>query len=376
MSRTTRSRVLPLGVVGALVVAAACTDSRSTVLEPQAVQYGFALLPDGRNVPSGTAVFQRPATSTSTADTAVILTLRGLDSLTTKFYQVWLVDTATTGTALTNVIKATGNLRIIRTDSSLDANGDVVATRDIRTVAGVSSFQNGGPATQVELTVTRATSGVGATAPNPFVHTIVLVTLEDSANAAAPGTIRPLWARRAVAAGSETGTPTATSTATVRFGNFAPRPADEYRFVATGRGRGAFGDRFVVFDDSSLTRPPVGYYYAGVVIKRDSANKAVDTLQLGPQTAPVPRRNISLYDADITILDAVVKATPPSIVAAANRVSVDTVTRFQGNTTPFRGFTDAYVTLESKYGVPNAAAPTIVLSGSVPTIVRYGPAKP
>ena len=69
MSRTTRSRVLPLGVVGALVVAAACTDSRSTVLEPQAVQYGFALLPDGRNVPSGTAVFQRPATSTSAAST-------------------------------------------------------------------------------------------------------------------------------------------------------------------------------------------------------------------------------------------------------------------------------------------------------------------
>lgn len=387
MTRTTRSRVLALGVVGALVVAAACSDNRSTVLEPQAIQYGFALVADGRNLPGGTVAFQRPATTAAaaTVDTAVIITLRGLDSLTTKVYQVWLVDTTANGADFANVIKATGNLRIIRTDSSLDANGDVVTMQNIRTVSGVSSFQNGGPATQVELTVTRATSGVGATGTTPLTRAIVLITLEDDANATVLGPIRPLWARRAERSaevlvnrpGTIPPVPLSqTATAPIRFGNFALRTSAEYRFLVTGRGRGAFGDDFVVFDDSSLRRPPIGYFYAGVVIKRDAANRAVDTLQLGPQTAPLPRRNVSLMDADVAIPDPVVQTTPPSIVAAANRVSVDTVSRFAAEANPFRGFTDAYVTLESKYGVPNAAAPTIILAGVVPGIVRNGPPVP
>ena len=378
MTRTTHKRVLPLGVVAALAVAAGCNDSRSTVLEPQAVQYGFALATDGRNVPSGSAVYTRPSTvaAAATVDTAVVITLRGLDSLTTKVYQVWLVDPDAAGTGLTNIAKATGNLRIVRTDSSLDANGDIVATENVRTVSGVSSFTNGGPATRVELTVTRATSGVGGTVSNPALRSIVLVTLEDDANAATPGPIRPLWARRPAASSETVGATVTTSSAVVRFGNFAVSSAQEYRFVATGRGRGAFGDDFIVFDDSSLTRPPIGYYYAGVMILRDAANKPVDTLQLGPQTAPLPRRQISLFDADVSIPDDVVKSTPPSIVAAANRVEIDTVARFQGSDTPFRGFADAYVTLESKYGVPNSAAPTIVLSGTVPGIVRNGPTTP
>jgi hypothetical protein len=386
MIRTTHKRVYTLGVVAALALAAACTDSRSTVLEPQAVQYGFALAPDGRNVPGGTVAYIRPDTGVVAAanaqDTAVVVTLRGLDSLTTKVYQVWLVDTTAAGTALANITKATGNLRIIRTDSSLNSVGDVVTTQNIRTVNGVSSFTNGGPATQVELTVTRTTLGIGAAGTTPLTRAIVLVSLEDNANATTPSAIRPLWARRAERSAevvtNKPGTiPPApifrTATSPIRFGNFALRASDEYRFIATGRGRAAIGDDFIVFDDSSLTRPPVGYYYAGVVIKEDAANKPVDTLQLGPQTAPLPRRNISLIDADVSIPDQVVQTTPPSIVAAANRLSVDTVARFQGNATPFRGFAAAYVTLESKYGVPNSAAPTIVLSGTVPGIVRNGP---
>jgi hypothetical protein len=383
MIRTTHKRVFTLGVVAALAVAAACTDNRSTVTEPQAVQYGFALSPDGRNLPGGTVAYVRPATATAaaTVDTAVVVTLKGLDSLTTKVYQVWLVDTVAGGT-LSNITKATGNLRLIRTDSSLDQNGDVVTTRDIRTVNGVSSFRNGGPATQVELTVTRATLGLGATGTTPLTREIVLVSLETDAAATTPSDIRPLWARRADTSaavtanrpGSIPAVPLSiTNTSPVRFGNFAARRANEYRFTPVGRGRGAIGDDFVVFDDSSLMRPPVGYYYAGVLIKADAANKQVDSLDLGPQTAPLPRRNISLIDADVSIPDAVVQTTPPSIVAAANRVSVDTIAGFEGNTTPFRGYALAYVTLESKYGVPKAASPTIVLSGVIPGVVRNGP---
>jgi hypothetical protein len=388
MSRTTHKRVFSLGVVAALAVAAACSDNRSTVLEPQAVQYGFALAPDGRNLPGGTVAYIRPDTGVVAAanaqDTAVVVTLRGLDSLTTKVYQVWFIDTTAAGTDLTRITKATGNLRIIRTDSSINSLGDVVTTQVIRTATGVSSFSNGGPATQVELTVTRATlgSGIAASDTSLLSRAIVLISLEDNAGAATPSAIRPLWARRSAASAevvtNKPGTiPPApifrTATAPIRFGNFGIRASQEYRFVPVGRGRGAIGDDFVVFDDSSLMRPPVGYYYAGVLIKQDATNKPVDTLDLGPQTAPLPRRNVSLIDADVSIPDGVVQATPPSIVAAANRVGVDTIAGFEGNTTPFRGFALAYVTLESKYGVPNSPAPTIVLSGTIPGIVRNGP---
>jgi hypothetical protein len=384
MTRTTHKRVLTLGVVAALAGAAACSDDRSTVLEPQAVQFGFALAPDGRNVPNGTVTYVRPATTAAAAlvDTSVVVSLRGLDSLTTKVYQVWLVDTTAAGTALTNITKATGTLRIVRTDSSLNNVGDVVTDSVVRTVAGVSSFRNGGPATRVDLTITRASLGLAASDPSPLTRAIVLITLEDNANATAPSSIAPLWARRAERAAEVTVNQpgvsppvpfTLNAVSPIRFGNFAIRSSAEYRFTAVGRGRGAIGSDFVVFDDSSLMRPPIGYYYAGVIIKQNAANNPVDSLDLGPQTAPLPRRNISLIDADVSIPDAVVQVTPPSIVAAANRVGIDTIPGFEASATPFLGYAVAYVTLESKYGVPNSAAPSIILSGTIPGIVRNGP---
>ena len=116
----------------------------------------------------------------------------------------------------------------------------------------------------------------------------------------------------------------------------------------------------------------MGYYYARYLIKLDDKNKPVDTLDLGAQTAPYPRRNVSLREADVSVPDPVVQTTPPSIQAAANRVSVDTVARFKGMTKPFSGFAFGYVTLESKYGREGVAAPTIVLAGTVPGVVRAG----
>ena len=62
------------------------------------------------------------------------------------------------------------------------------------------------------------------------------------------------------------------------------------------------------------------------------------------------RKSLVLFSEGLAIPTAVQRLFT-GVIAAANRVSVDTVARFQGNTTPFRGFTNAYVTLESKYGV-------------------------
>jgi len=298
---------------------------------------------------------------------------------------VWLADTTTAGTALANVIKATGTMRVIRTDSALDPQGDIVTTENIVTTTGVSSFKNGGPATRVELTVTRASLGLGATGVTPLTRALVIVSIETDGAATEPGTLRPLWARRAersaeVVFNQPGSTPpiplSQTATSTIRFGNFGIRSNQEYNFRAVGRGRAVIGEDFIVLDDSALARPPIGYYFAGAAIKRDAANKAVDTLDLGPQTAPLPRRNVSLREADVSIPDPVVQVTPPSIIAAANRVSVDTIAGFQAQENPFRGFADVYVTLENKLGVPNSPAPPIILAGVVPSIVRSGPATP
>ena len=382
-----RKRLVPVAALGALAIAAACTDERTTVLEPQAIQYGFLLAADGRNLPGGTVQYRRPRTSADVAtnDTAVIVTLRGLDSLPNNVYQVWLADTTTDGASLTAVLKATGTLRVIRTDSSLNTLGDIVPNEVVTTTTG-SSFKNGGPATRIELTVTRASLGLSSTAQTPLTRALVLVTIESDANATTPGALRPLWARRAERSAEIATTIPGTvppvfrgditAVAPVRFGNFAIRSSGEYRFQSVGRGRGAIGDRFIVLDDSSLMRPPIGYYFAGAAIKRDTANKAVDTLDMGPQSAPRPRRSVSLREADVATPDPVVQISPPSIIAAGSRVSMDTIARFQSVENPFRGFSEAYVTLENKLGRPNVIAPTIILSGTVPGIVRNGPAAP
>lgn len=364
---------------GALLLGiGACSDAHTDVDVPNGgVAYGFQLAADGRNLPSIQLTYRRPAGTVQTppVDSTVTITLRGLDSLTSRVYQVWLADLNADSTALINVVKATGRLRAVRTDSTVNAQGDVVTTEVVQEIAAAgSSFTNGGPATRVELRVSRASSGT-----NAFTRPLVFVTIETDANATTPGDIRPLWARRSNR-GDETAevipgpvTIAAVSTANGRFGNFAIKPADEYRFVPVGRGRGDVFGRVLTLDDSSLARPPVGYYYAAALVQRDSAsNSPMDTLDLGAQTAPYPRRGISLFDADVATPDVVVQSAPPSIAAAASRLVADTVPALASREKPYKGYAEARITLESKFGRPDVMAPTIVVSGTVPGVVRYG----
>jgi hypothetical protein len=363
------------------LLAGACDDARTDVSAPDGgVAYGFQLAGDGRNLPSIQLTYRRPSGTAQTppVDSSLTITLRGLDSLTTRVYQVWLADLNADSSALVNVVKATGQLRWVRTDSTVNAEGDIVTTEVSGAIAGAgSSFTNGGPATRVELRATRASTGTAA-----FTKQLVLVTIEQDANATAPGDVRPLWARK-----SNTGTEVAEviagtggavtiasiGTAAGRFGNFAPKPADEYRFVPVGRGRGDILGRVLTLDDSSLARPPVGYYYSAALVRRDSAtNTPTDTLDLGAQTAPWPRRTVSLFDADVATPDPVVQLAPPSIAAAASRLVADTVPALVLEAHPYVGFAEARITLESKYGRPDVMAPTIVVSGTVPGVVRYG----
>jgi hypothetical protein len=377
---TTRhgARLRAIAVVLAGVVAAGCDDARTDVSAPDAgIAFGFQLAGDGRNLPSIRLGYRRPfgTAQVPPVDSSVTITMRGLDSLTTRVYQVWLANLNADSTALIDVVKATGQLRWVRTDSTINAEGDVVTTEVSQVIApSASSFTNGGPATRVELRVNRATTGVDA-----FTRQIVLVTIEQDANATTPGDVRPLWARRSDR-GAEVAevipgpvTIAANSVANGRFGNFAPKPANEYRFVPVGRGRGDILGRVLTLDDSSLSRPPVGYYYSAALVQRDSAtNTPTDTLDLGAQTAPWPRRGTSLVDADVAIPDVVVQAVPPSIAAAASRLVADTVSSLVMLERPYKGYSEVRITLESKYGRADVMAPTIVVSGTVPGVVRYG----
>ena len=370
-----------LAAAALALLAGACDDARTDVSAPDGgTAYGFQLAGDGRNLPSIQLTYRRPAGTAQTppVDSSLTITLRGLDSLTTRVYQVWLADLNADSSALVNVVKATGQLRWVRTDSAVNAQGDIVTTEVPGTISSAgSSFTNGGPATRVELRVTRASTGTGA-----FTRQLVLVTIEQDANATAPGDVRPLWARKsntgtevAEVIASPTGAVTiaAIGTATGRFGNFAPKPANEYRFVPVGRGRGDILGRVLTLDDSALARPPVGYYDSAALVRRDSTtNAATDTLDLGAQTAPWPRRAVSLFDADVGTPDPVVQLVPPSIAAAASRLVADTVPALVLESHPYKGYAEARITLESKYGRPDVMAPTIVVSGTVPGVVRYG----
>jgi hypothetical protein len=331
-------------VIGAV---GACEFDRATVLSPLGEpSYDFALTSDGRGVPRGTVVIGEDTAFAPSPELVTKINLQGLEQLASGVYQVWFANID--AGAIANATPATGLRLVIRTDTTFTDEGDPVPQPvTIDSTTGVSTITSGGPAVTASLIVTEASLGA-----DPQSFDVVLVSLEAAAGAAAPTAI-PMWARGVDGAG----------TATVRFGNFAPESADEYRFVATGRGLGGIRGNVLIVDDSALARPPVGYYYASWLVKRDDSGNPIDTLMIGEQTAPYPDRDVSLRDADINAdLHPVVLDFPMSILAAANRIELS-------GADPFIGFQDLWVTLENKFGVEDQAAPTIVLSGTVPEIV-------
>lgn len=381
-ARMSASRSVAALALASAGVLSACADDRATVTEqagPPA--YGFIMLSapgtGSRNLPNGQAVFARPFKPPAglVIDSVLTVRLAGLDSLTTGRYQVWLgKDTNDlTGAGL---VPATGTLRIIHTDSTVNAEGDVVATVDTQVVAGVSSFQNGGAATRVELV-----PGPLPTGQNAVAATLILVTVETTDAPTTPGAVQPIWALRAGGttvyteqpqAGSATATDSirATTTSVARFGNFSFTPSARYVFSAQGRGRAAVRANQIVVTDSNLARPPIGYFYAVNLTKRDEVNRPVERLALGDLMAPAPNP-VSLRDADVQLVHPVVEERPPSITAASNRfTSTSTAER------PFEGYADVLITLESKFGSEDVISPTVIMTGNVPDIVRLAPAAP
>lgn len=374
--RIASSAVAGLIVAGAL---GACEFDRATVLSPLGdPSYDFRLTADGRNVPRGTYRYVRAhdAGHFPAIDTTLTLTLRGLEELTSGIYKVWIGNVNPAAPADTGWQEILGDLTITRIDTSFTPEGDPIPdTVVVRSAASASTFTEGGPATQMHFNVNRTTRG-GAITLNT-----VLVSIEASDAATAPSTVRPLWVRVNEGAISRTiipGTPPETTTViipavppdtvthvrtgNVKFGNYALTIANEYLFTATGRGTAGIRGNILIVDDSALARPPIGYYYATWVVRNDVDGNPVDTLMLGEQTAPFPDRDVSLREADVSLVHPVVLDFPMSILAASNRIELS-------GADPFLNFGALWVTLENKAGFEETAAPTIVLSGIVPEIV-------
>jgi hypothetical protein len=124
-------------------------------------------------------------------------------------------------------------------------------------------------------------------------------------------------------------------------------------------------------NDSSLARPPIGYYYALWALKPALGSEAADTIFLGDQRSPHPRRDISHFDADVSVPDPLVVLTnPPSILAGSVRVSADSLglpSEF-----PWKGFTEIWVTLEPKAGIRGRMGVMRIANGFVPGVITLG----
>lgn len=354
--------------------AAACGGDRSITSAPVGdLGFGINLARTATNLPRGTVTF--PATVTATgavaATDSVVLSLAGLDSLTTGSYVVWAANDSATKFAKLDAFTVT----VTRLDSTVNAIGDPVFTPTVTVRSAQSSLRAGGSNLAFRIAAPRsAFSGLAADDS----LTVVMVTQEANAGATTPGEVRFLWARRSQASTARV--------ASVRFGNFARgipaaasagNPAANQEFVvATNgamtivpRGRVEVRGKILVVNDSNYFRPPVGYYYNAYAVKYDTTGRFADTVYLGRRTSPYPER-ISLYEADKSVpAPTVVFNSPRVMYAMASRVSADTIAK--ANSTPaWLNFGEVRVNLQSKFAAEGRMGPNTLMLAFLPKSVR------
>ena len=373
------NRPLVVFGVACVAVAAACDTPTPTLSKPDAPKvYEFRIGGPAVGLPRGTVRFQYPRTAADVTRESLTVVLQGLDSLTTGFYTAWVGDSL--GVSFKRVA---GGLSYVRTDTTFNSDGGPVGTPTTVQLGAVSAFASGGPNRTFTWGFARPTAGL--VAADSIQH--FLITIESSASATTPSaTLRPVWARRGDGTAAAAAPAVAARTSTILFGNYAPLAVDQYSFVGSARGRAAFQERLLMMDDSSMSRPPRGYYYAFYALKRVPVQTTGwDTVYLGRQTSPYPRRNLSQYDADITNTDPlVVTDIPWAIGAGSLRISADT---FPGLLNPggvdapaacnlygcpFLAYTEVWLTLQSKSGPEGRMGGVRVLLGLIPAVITNG----
>jgi hypothetical protein len=343
MTSKTVARGVSVGLL--LAAGAGCFGDRTTILDPvSGPGYIMRISVATRGLPGGsvsTSVFP-------TDDSAVVVTLSGLKQLSGgAVYKVWLADTL--GTTL---VPASGVITVTDTDTLEDSQGnDSVATTVDSTILGPTAELPGGDGgTSYNVRVLQSAMG-GA---NPRSQHFVVVTIESSAGATTPSTTQFLW-RRFRTPGSAGG---------LSFGNFRPTGTN-FVFASAGTATGTFREDEFQSELNQLSRPPVGFRYRAYMVTMDGNLVAAD-YDLGGLTAPYPRDNVSLDDADITQVDEVV--LPTSIYRARiSRLAGDAGVP-AGTTGPFGLIDVVVISLEPKNGV-GGLGPTWILTGTVPEIV-------
>jgi hypothetical protein len=371
MSRRFELRALGFAAACAITFGA-CQDDRAEITDPVGRVYNARFAVAGTNLPRGGSPASQVRAGLAAAH-SIFVDLRGLEGLQSGTYSVWLASQTANDAELTNVVPATGELTRFQVDTTIDAAGDPVATITETDLGTASSFADAAAHNVYhQLRVTQATlAAAGAANTDPNAYNVLFVTIEPGAPGATPtaGAPAPLWARFGDLAGATN------RTAPVRFGNFAPNPDDEYIFTPAGRGLVGVWDNLLVVDDSALSLPPEGYYYATVLTRGIDTGTEIETEEifLGPQRAPYPDRGVSLFDADIDPdLHRVVLESPPSIEAASERVAIDTIATGVPAEQPFRLFQNVIVSLEPKQGVPTFSK-SIILTATFPDIVAEPP---
>lgn len=349
-------RLLVLSSIAAAGVVAACDEKTSDLgdtVRPNA--YGFQMISQATNLPRGSARFR-----VTGAPESVTVTIRGLDSLGAGFWVPWVGDSLDGSWK-----QVTGALTVVRQDTTLNALGQPDTTVTTIPIGSVSAIKNGGANQEWTWSFARATALAGGPLLVSDSMSHFLITMEDVANPATPGSRRVIWARRSDAALSG-----GARTPSLRFGNYGTTSLNEYLFSATpARGRGYFQRQVLSVNDSTLARPPIGYYYA--VWAFGELYKPGDTLFVGDLRSPWPRRQLSLYDADSIITDPeVVLDVPPSIAAGAVRISGDTL-GFPASF-PYQGFALVRLTIEPKAGIRGRMGANRILQAPVPFLIFTG----
>ncbi len=275
-------------------------------------------------------------------------------------YEAWLVNPGTGSTAL-----ATGTYNLIKIVAERDpVTGEITSTSDslVSSTPGVSSFVGGNEEDgfRHQLILSDATLAGGAE-DTVGLQTHLVLTIASASGGGTPADSRPLWLNYT----DQNSTPddlfddSFNFSGATSFGNFDIADAAGSRiYNGEGGGLGGFRGDILSVDLEAMSRPPLGYEYAGWLVRLDGS-----AFRLPDITGPPPEL-VSLVDADLDVVDGLVTET--GILEANFRV----VARESG--IDFKNFRAFVVTVEPKAGDP-ARGPIQAQAGAIPARVFNPP---
>lgn len=262
-----------IAVLGAAAALAGCAeDGAVTPKGGQAFEVPFTTVTSVKYPGMIARAFGRTVNNAAVVDSIVgeVTLMKQLDGLARyQFYLVNGLDSSAT--------PISHRQWVIRTDSLLDASGNITSPVDTNRTAGVRDFWRGGFfGRKLRFNVTLS----GADSVHQRAGWLVLTIQGDSSRTAyGDSTPRPLFVRFRDQKGTVTRDDDAISPDTLRgtFGEFLS-PARQTRFAAAGSGTLLFwdvastGNPAIRVNFNGLSKPPRGYFYQPYIIDSLSGN--------------------------------------------------------------------------------------------------------